>query len=138
MTSLILQVTARVLIPVMVGLGVYLLLRGHGAPGGGFIGASVVALGVVFSYYAYGLSPVQQVIKLSAASLGGIGLLIAVGTGAAGWLWGDHFFEAATLEFSLPLVGETVLSSGLLFEFGVFVIVVAIAVAVVQELGEDR
>lgn len=137
MTSLILRVAARWLTPVMAGLGVYLLLRGHLGPGGGFIGASVVALAAVFRYYAYGTAFIDRMVRLGAGTLVGVGLLIAAGTGSAGWLWGDHFFEPATLHVGVPLVGEIGLSSELLFEVAVFLTVLGIAIAVLQELGDQ-
>lgn len=137
MGSVIVRVAARWLTPVMVALAFYLLVRGHVAPGGGFIGAAVVGLAMVFRYYAYGSAFIDRMVQLGAGSLMGIGLLVALGTGAAGWVWGDRFLEPATWHLTVPAVGELALSSTLLFEVGVFVTVISIVVAVLQELGDE-
>lgn len=138
MSSMILRVAARWLTPVMGLIGLYLLVRGHGAPGGGFIGASVLALAGVFRFYAFGSRFVGARGRLGAGSLMGLGLLLSVGVGAAGWLWGDRFFAPASFHVPVPLAGDLKLSSALLFEIGVFLTVVAIAGAVLQELGREE
>lgn len=138
MNSLILQVAARWLSPLMAGIGLYLLVRGHLAPGGGFIAAGVVGLAIVLHNHAYGQSFLDRMVRLGAGSLLSIGLLISIGTGAAGLLWGDHFFAPATLHLTLPLLGDVPLPSELLFEVGVFLTVLGLTVAVVQELGRER
>lgn len=138
MNSLILQIAARLLTPLMAVLGIYLLVRGHLAPGGGFVAAGVVGLAIVLRYYAYGPEFLERTVRLGAGSLLSIGLLTAIGTGAAGWFWGDHFFSPATLHVTLPLFGVVPLPSELLFEIGVFLTVLGLTVAVLQELGSER
>lgn len=137
MTTPILRVTARWLTPVIGVLSVYLVLRGEHAPGGGFIGAAVAGLAIVFRFFALGPEPARRILPLGTGGLVGTGLLLIIATGAGGWLWGDHFLEVGSLHLAVPAIGEIQLSTALLFEAGIFVAVVAIVAAVVEELGRE-
>ncbi|HEX2028412.1 MAG TPA: MnhB domain-containing protein [Nitriliruptorales bacterium] len=137
MTTIIMRIAAHLLTPVMVALSLYLLLRGHYAPGGGFSAALVTGLAIVFRTFALGPGSVERLLRTGAANLIGVGLLLAIGTGAAGWWWGDAFLEVGAWHLGVPAIGEVELSSALLFEVGVFLTVVAVVVAVLQELGRE-
>lgn len=138
MTTIIVQAAARALTPFVVVLSLYLLVRGHTAPGGGFAAATVASLAVVLRAYAFGRESAARLVRLGAGDLIGVGMLLALGTGTAGWLWGDAFLAAASVTVRLPLVGEVVLSTTLLFEAGVYLAVLAVVVAVVEELGRGE
>lgn len=137
MTSLLLRAAARVVSPVAVLLALYLLLRGHVSPGGGFVAAVVVGLAVLLRHWALGPASVARLMRLGAGNLVGVGLLIMLATGTAGWWWGEHFLAAATAHVSVPVVGDVALPSTLLFEVGVMLAVLAIVVAIVRELGRE-
>lgn len=136
MSTPIMRVAARAVTPLAVALSIYLLVRGHVSPGGGFPAAVVLGLAVTFRYWALGPESVDRLMRLGAGNLIGLGLLLMLASGALGWVWGDHFLETAELDLHVPLVGATKLSSALVFELGVAALVVAVVVAVVDELGE--
>jgi multisubunit Na+/H+ antiporter MnhB subunit len=136
-STLILRATARLLTPLVVVLAVYLLLRAADAPGGGFIAGLVAGLAVVLRYFAHGAVSLRRLLGVGAQRLIGVGLLVLVLTGIGGFVGGGHFLEAAQTTVHLPVVGSLQLSSALVFETGVFLLVLAVVVAVVQELGGE-
>lgn len=136
MTSVLMQLAARVVTPIGTLLALYLLLRGHHSPGGGFVAAIVMGLIVVLRHWAFGPEGIERLLRLGVGNLISVGLVIMIATGVGGWLWGDSFLSTATVHWDAPMVGRIDLSSALLFELGVALTVVAIVVAVVRELRE--
>lgn len=137
MNSLILRTTTRVLTPVIIAVSVYLLLRGHDAPGGGFIGGLVAGSVFVLHYLSYG--PTQsRAIPVSSASMIGAGLVVAAFVGLAGMAAGGAFLESAVWKIAGPIVGEVKITASLFFDVGVFLAVVGAVVGVVRHLGEER
>lgn len=137
MTSLILSTAARLLTHVIVALSIYLLLRGHHAPGGGFIAALVAGSAVVLQYLANGLAGVNRFLPMEFSTLLGLGLLLAVGVGVGGIVIGDQFLQSGIWEADLPLLGEQKVAASLIFDIGVFFVVLAVVVAIVRYLAED-
>lgn len=137
MTTLIVRASARLLTPIMLVISAYLLVRGHTAPGGGFVAAAVTGLAIVYRWFAFGPASADRLMRLGAGNLIAIGLLLSLITGLGGFVWGHSFLEAAVVRRQLPVLGKLELSSTLLFEVGVFLVVVAVAIAVVQELGGE-
>jgi multicomponent Na+:H+ antiporter subunit B len=78
--SLILQVSARYLLAFAIPLSLFVLLRGHNAPGGGFIGGFIAAIGLGFHAMAQGAAATRRLIRLDPIAIGGMGLLVALGT----------------------------------------------------------
>lgn len=138
MSTLLIRLAANVVSPIGITFGVYLLVRGHHSPGGGFVAALVLGLVVVLRQWAFGPEAIRGLLRLGVGSLIGWGLVLMLGTGAAGWWWGDHFLATHTWHPRVPVVGEVVVSSSLLFETGVAMTVVAVVVAVIAELREGQ
>lgn len=138
MSSLIVRATARGLTPLMVVLSVWLLLRGHDEPGGGFIASLVAGAAVVLQYLANGVEGVRRFLPLRATTLLGWGLLVATGFGIAGLLLGGQFLEGAIWTAELPLLGELKVAASLIFDVGVYLVVLAVIVAIVRYLGEQQ
>lgn len=138
MTTLILRTAARVLSPVMLAFSIYLLVRGHDSPGGGFIGGLVAGAAVVLQYLARGSDGVNRFLPVAFSTLLGVGLLIAVGVGVGVLVFTDAFLGPAIATFDLPLVGRLKITASLGFDVGVFLIVLAVVVSIVRYLGEDR
>jgi multisubunit Na+/H+ antiporter MnhB subunit len=135
--SVISRTAARIVTPLAVLIGAYLLLRGHVALGGGFLASLVVGTAAVFRRLTTGAQTLEQVVERGVVTLVGVGLVVLVATGMLGYWWGNGFLAAATLHLPLPLVGEVAVPSSLLFEAGTIVVVLSVVLAVVQELGGD-
>lgn len=133
MTTLILRVTTRLLVPPLVALGVYLLWRGHNDPGGGFIAALLI--GVTVALRALTLPPGEPFRYPRASTLLGSGLLVATLTGVVPVLLGLPFMTGGYWEYSLPLLGDQKLTASFFFDIGVALIVVGLLRAIVDALG---
>ncbi|WP_241969250.1 hydrogen gas-evolving membrane-bound hydrogenase subunit E [Microcella putealis] len=130
------RVVAHWTAPVIVVLSLYLLLRGHYEPGGGFISALVGATGFALFYLgasADRLAPVRWPYRGLFAS----GIIVAVLTGVAGMAVGS-FLRPIRFDIPLPWGGEYAFTSALIFDLGVYFAVVAVVIAVLNELGGVR
>ena len=127
--GIVLQVAGRVLIPGMAALSAYLLWRGHDEPGGGFIAALVGGIAVGLHQVAHGFPELPRFLRPE--PLVGAGLLVALGTGTAAALQGDPFLTP----FDIPVLGVVGVGSALLFDVGVYLLVLALLVAAFDRLG---
>jgi multicomponent Na+:H+ antiporter subunit B len=135
--SVLFEPVARGLFFVLHVFAVYLLLRGHDLPGGGFIGGLVSAIAWVMLGLALGWSEVGRVLRVDPARLAAMGLLVAGVTGAAPMLWGRAFFEQFFWHGSVPFLGELHVGTPLAFDAGVFLVVVGITVKMIVVLGRS-
>lgn len=133
--SLVLEASARVLAPVVLVFSVYLLLAAHDRPGGGFAGGLVAGMAYVLRYVAGGRTELRASLPARPALFIGGGLFLATLTGAAGWFWAGSLLGSAKAELTLPVVGHLELSSTLLFEFGVYLLVLGLILALLATLG---
>jgi multicomponent K+:H+ antiporter subunit A len=127
----------RVLLPVGAVVAAYLFLRGHNAPGGGFVAGLVVAISFVLQYLVAGTRWVETHLRLAVLRWIGAGLLIAVATGLGAMLLGYPFLTTHTARLHLPLVGETHLASALFFDLGVFTVVVGSTLLILTALAHQ-
>jgi multicomponent K+:H+ antiporter subunit A len=108
-------------------------MRGHNQPGGGFIAALVVAIAFMLQYLASGYDWTTRRRRISEHTLIAFGVLIAMATGLGSLLFGANFLASAFDYFTLPLVGKFELATALLFDIGVFSVVLgAIMLALAQ------
>jgi multicomponent K+:H+ antiporter subunit A len=121
---LLLVVVTRVLLPLALTVGVYIFLRGHNMPGGGFIAGLIVAIALIMQYLASGYAWAAARRRIDAHMLIGAGVLIAGLTGAGAFAFGSPFLSSSYDHFHLPLVGEFELATAMGFDLGVFLTVV--------------
>jgi len=110
--------------PVIVLFGLHLFLRGHDLPGGGFVAGITVAVALILLYMAGGARWVESRLRVLPVRWIGAGLLLAVLTGLGSLLFGHPFLTSHFQYVDLPLLGRLPLASALLFDLGVFVVVV--------------
>ncbi|MBS3940686.1 MAG: DUF4040 domain-containing protein [Actinobacteria bacterium] len=130
--SPILRTATSVLAPAMILASLWLLLRGHDAVGGGFIGGLAVGAAVVLLYLSRGHQRIWQSRLLRTLPLVGGGLLIGVGYGLGGMIVTGPFLAGA--KWYLPLGIEV--AASLVFDIGVYLVVVGLVVAIVRHLGQ--
>jgi multicomponent K+:H+ antiporter subunit A len=121
---LMLALTVRALLPLAVMVSVFLFLRGHNLPGGGFIAGLVLAIALVMQFVASGQRFVADRIDTNYQPWVGAGLLIAGATGIGSWFFGAPFLTSSYDYPLWPLVGAVPLASAALFDLGVFLTVV--------------
>ena len=118
-----LQLVSRLALPFVVLVSIYLYLRGHNLPGGGFIAGLVLALGLMLQYVAHGLAWVDQRSRAPYAAWIGWGLLLVFVTGVASWLLGSPFLTSTYDYPWLPGVGGVPLASAGAMDLGVYLVV---------------
>jgi len=135
MTSTILQTATRVLMPLLLLFAVFLLLRGHNHPGGGFVAALVVASSFVLYSIAFGVDAARRALLVRPATLLGAGLAVALLSGLPAVISGHPFMTA---KWSEVRVGPQAVAIGtpLIFDVGVFLAVVGVVVTIVFTLAQ--
>ena len=136
--SLILRTAARFLLPLLLMFSIFLLLRGHNLPGGGFIAGLVASCAFVVYLFAFDVAPVRRMLRLDPRSMVGVGLLLAALSGVPAVFLGDAFFTGLWLVLELPAVGEIKLSTPLVFDIGVYLVVLGSVMAIVMALAEGE
>jgi multicomponent K+:H+ antiporter subunit A len=114
--------------PVIIVLAAYLFLRGHDAPGGGFVAGVAMAAGFILQYMAAGTVWVEDRLRILPVKWMGGGLLLSALTGLVSILLGDAFLTSYFGYVELPLLGRIPLASAALFDLGVFSLVVGATV----------
>lgn len=136
MRTIILQAAIQVLIPIFFIYSLYLLFRGHDSPGGGFIGALVISIGLVFHMMAFGVSKTKEIYRIDTMRFTVIGLFLAfIGATLSMFLGGNGFFHALWTDIKIPGVGT--LSSVLLFDIGVYIAVVGAVLKIAFTIFEE-
>jgi multisubunit Na+/H+ antiporter MnhB subunit len=135
MTSSILQTAARVLMPLLLLFAVFLLMRGHNQPGGGFVGGLVVAASFILYAIAFGVDAARRAVLVGPSRLLGVGLLIALASGLPAVLGGTPFMTAM---WTTVGGGSTPLHIGtpLVFDIGVFLAVIGVVLTIVFTLAD--
>ncbi len=117
-------VVTRVMMPVVLLVGVYIFLRGHNEPGGGFIAGLVVAIAVVMQYMASGYAWADARQRYPYHGIIGTGVLVAGLTGIGAWFFGSEFLTSAFGYFRIPPFQKFELATAMGFDLGVFLCVV--------------
>jgi multicomponent K+:H+ antiporter subunit A len=117
-------VIMRAMFPVVVLLALYLLLRGHNLPGGGFVAGITLAVGIILQYMAGGTRWTEERLAIHPLRWIAAGLLLAAATGAGAWLFGRPFLASHVAHVELPVLGALHLPSAFFFDLGVFCLVV--------------
>ena len=126
---------SRLLLPLALLVAIFVLLRGHNLPGGGFIAGLITAVALISQYLANGIAWTQSRMSTELPPLIGIGLLLATATGLASWLFDHPFLTSTFSHVHWPLVGEFELASAMLFDLGVFMVVVGVTLVILLRLG---
>ncbi|SEN17744.1 multisubunit potassium/proton antiporter, PhaA subunit /multisubunit potassium/proton antiporter, PhaB subunit [Loktanella fryxellensis] len=116
-------VLTRVTMPVIVVAGIYIFLRGHNEPGGGFVAGLVVSIAVVMQYMASGITWAEKRQRFPYHGIIGAGVLIAGITGMGAFLAGFPFLTSSFGYFRLPPLQEFELATAIGFDLGVFLAV---------------
>lgn len=135
--SPILRLSAPMLLWLSLAISLYVLVRGHNEPGGGFIGGLLAAAGVLFYAIANGAQAARSKLRLSPSSFCAIGLAVAAASGLPAFLWPggdylDHLWWLVDIGQTLPL------GTALVFDLGVYITVFGTVCALFLALVEER
>ena len=135
MNSLILRTAVPFLVGLMLLFSIYVLLRGHNEPGGGFIGGLIGASALAIYTIAEGLAAARRALVVRPITIAGVGLFIGASSGVVSLLFGDAFL---TGQWWFPAFNPDLkyLSTVVLFDIGVYLVVVGAIVAIAFALEE--
>ena len=135
MKSLILQTASRYLIVLLVIFSVFILLRGHNEPGGGFVGGMLIAGAFALYGLAYEPKAARRLLRLDPRTIIGVGLVTAAGSGLAAVWHGQPFLTGQWLPYPIPFLGK--LGTVFFFDLGVYLVVLGTALLVLLALEEE-
>ena len=135
MPPLVLRSSARFLVPLMLVFSVFLLVRGHNEPGGGFVGGLVAATAFALVLLAEGLGTARRLLRLDPLAFVATGLLVALLSGLPALLAGRPYMSGRWLKAPLPVVGK--LGSPVVFDVGVYLVVLGIVLTILFALAEE-
>ena len=135
---LIPNLVARLLLPLALAVSLYLFLRGHNLPGGGFIAGLVVAVPMLMQYVLSGTDYVEQRLGFDYPRVIGVGLLAALLTGLGSWLLGYPYMTSHTDYLAVPLLGKLPMASAMAFDTGVYLVVAAGTLLMLGMMGSVR
>lgn len=141
-SPLMLRITMSWVLPLAIVVSLYIFLRGHNLPGGGFIAGLITAIALIIQYLALGQDEAERLLKAKSGRRYeqwiGAGLLFAGLTGMAAWAWGRPFLTSAQTHIHPFLIGDVHLASAAAFDIGVYVTVVGATMLLISVLGDSR
>ena len=130
-------VLVRLLLPIAVVIAMYFFMRGHNLPGGGFVAGLCVAIAFLTQYIVAGTYWVEAHLQLKVIRWIALGMLAAVATGLGSLWFGYPFLTSHTAHVTLPGLGEVHFASAMLFDVGVFAVVVGATLLILTALAHQ-
>lgn len=130
------EMVSQSLLPLALLVSVYIFLRGHNVPGGGFIAGLITAVAIIQQYIAHGVQWIKPRVTIDYQWMIAGGILIATATGLGSWIFDKPFLSTWFDYFNLPWIGEFELASAMLFDLGVYLTVVGAVMLILANLGK--
>lgn len=137
MRSLILRKVSQGVLPVATLFSLYLLLRGHNHPGGGFIAGLVTAAAIVLQGLAFGAEATRQRLEPALRPFPWVGLALAAAAGLPPLLWGEAFLKHYHGYLPVPGHDPMHVSTALVFDVGVYMVVVGVTTTMLAVFAEE-
>ncbi len=135
--SIILRACVRGLFFFINAFAIYLLLRGHNLPGGGFIAGVASAISLLMLELAVGSGGIHRILRGDPLRLAAWGLVLALLSAEPGMIFGRGFFEHFHAYVSVPALGRLHLSTVLVFDAGVYLVVVGVVTKIVLVFSDS-
>ena len=132
---LFLSMMMRPLLPLALTVSVFVFMRGHNVPGGGFVAGLITGVALIMQYLANGIGATHALMPRRPERLLSFGLLAASGIGLSSLFFGMPFLTSAHGYLDLPLIGSLELATAMVFDLGVYVVVVTVVLSVLSLLG---
>lgn len=135
MNSLILRSATRLIALLLVVFSVFVLIRGHNAPGGGFIGGLLTTSAMALHMLAFGGRETYRLMRFSPRALVGIGIAVALASACIALVRAQPFMAAIWLDTPVPGIGKV--GTVLMFDVGVYLVVIGAALTIMLGLAEE-
>ncbi|MBG6236164.1 multicomponent Na+:H+ antiporter subunit B [Pedobacter sp. CAN_A7] len=135
MRSTILQTASNYLLPILFLFSVFLLLRGHYYPGGGFVGGLVASIAFVLHSFAYGTDNTLKILRYKPLTLIPIGLGLATLTMFLPVLFGYPVMTGLWFDEPIPVIG--MIGSALFFDIGVYLVVIGVVLTILFTISSN-
>jgi multicomponent K+:H+ antiporter subunit A len=126
----------RPMMALILVMAFYIFMRGHNLPGGGFIAGLVASVALIIQFLASGRAWTNERLTVDFARMGAVGVIIAVCTGLAAFLFERPFLKGGIAHVHVPGIGELHLASAMSFDLGVFMVVVGALLIIIKRLSE--
>lgn len=134
MRTIILKTASSYLLPVLLLFSVFILLRGHYLPGGGFVGGLIASIAFVLHAFSNGLSNTKTLLKFHPGFLMPLGLALAFLSGMAPLLFGLPFMTGLWYPEAFPVLGS--IGSALFFDMGVYLVVIGVTLTIIFTIAD--
>jgi multicomponent Na+:H+ antiporter subunit B len=134
MRTIILKTASSYLLPVLLLFSVFILLRGHYLPGGGFVGGLIAAMAYLLHAFANGLSDTRSLLKYHPGFLMPLGLALAFVSGLAPLFVDLPFMTGLWYPGEIPVLGH--IGSALFFDIGVYLVVVGSTLTIIFTIAD--
>jgi multicomponent Na+:H+ antiporter subunit B len=135
MKQLIIKTATNFLLPLLLLFSIFILLRGHYLPGGGFVGGIIAAIAFVLHAFAFGLRNTRKLLRISPMRLMPLGLALALFSAVLPLFQGLPIMTGLWLSEPLPVIG--LVGSALLFDLGVYLVVLGVALTIIFTISES-
>jgi multicomponent Na+:H+ antiporter subunit B len=137
MTSLILSAATRFLLPLLLLFSIFVLLRGHNEPGGGFVGGLIAAAAFALLAIATDVRTARRTLRLDPRTLIAIGLTVALASGIIALFYDLPFMTGLWVTFENLWFEELKVGTTLLFDAGVYLVVFGVTLTIIFSLAEE-
>lgn len=136
MKSIILTTASKTLLPLLLLFSVFVLLRGHYLPGGGFIGGLIASIAFVVHAFANGLEKSRYLLRIHPGYLIPVGLSLALGSAISPMIFQDlPVMTGLWYPDEIPVIGK--IGSALFFDAGVYLVVVGVSLTIIFTISEQ-
>lgn len=135
--SLILRTATRGLVPVILVFAIFIMLRGHNSPGGGFIGGMVAGGAFALYLLTHDVSKAREAVPVPPQLMVAAGLATALASGLPSLWRGEPFLTGIWAEWHVPAFGKVAVGTPLLFDLGVFILVTGMVLTILFQLAEE-
>lgn len=137
MNSFILRITIRYLLPLLLLFAIFIFLRGHNEPGGGFAAGLIAAASIALYTIAFGAARARQVLSIDTRTLIGVGIFLALLSGVVPVLLGQPFLTGTWFTIHIPGISPIELGTPILFDLGVFLAVAGVTLTFIFVFEEE-
>lgn len=137
LNNIMLHTITRLVVFILLAFSIFLFFAGHNNPGGGFIGGLMTAAALLLLYLAFDLKTLKVIIPFNYTFMIALGLVLSLGTGIISMIFGYPFLTQFDDYFTFPIVGEVHLATAVIFDVGIYLSVVGVAILAILTIAED-